>query len=218
MTKTTTPHALIPLNTLTPLVPAAEIAYGRDFPGSNTLRALPDLPVIRVATLDVFSEEFSLAMNDVSVGTGSITVPGGYLGTMRIQIGRHQAYLVVNPRDAEFRAMLCAWRAAGKIGVVWDLADRAATLVTDFDSTMGRRLDDVASQSQLSVSSFVSHAFGYIASGILETQATSDIARFPKLATAHAFLLATESVSKEADVLTARLMLEAERGRRLHTM
>lgn len=187
-------------------VPTATIARGRDFPQSKNLLAYPDLPILCFATEDISSDELSHSLESgLSIGTGGIPVRKGYLGTIRIQCGAHQAYLVVNPRDVEVRAMFNTWRSVGKIGIAWESRDNKLVLVQDFEKSMGQHLDKVGLTKGLSSSDFVEHAFPLIATGMLAAQATSDIPEHFRLASANAFLLATKAVSMAADKFVAKM-------------
>jgi len=187
-----------------PAIPGAAIRFGRDYPSSQTFKAHPDLPVLEFDAFDL-PQGFNFNCADVSIGSGGIPTPGGILGTFRFQIADHQSYLVVNPADTQLKKCLSAWRAARKVGIAWNVGSNVACMLLDVDQHFARQFDAAALTNRMSMAGFVRCAFGYIGSGLLVSQATSDLDTYPVLGSATAYLVQTKAVDKEAQAAVAEL-------------
>ena len=195
-----------------PQIPGAAIKFGRDFPSSETFKAYPDLPVLEFDAYDL-PEDFNAGCADVSFGSGGIPVSGGMLGTLRFQIADHQSFILVNPADAQFKKCLSAWRAARKVGIAWGVGDNMACMVLDIDADFGRQFDMAALTNRMSMAAFVRIAFGFIGTGLLVAQATSDLDTHPVLGSATAYLAVTKAVNKEGNAAVAEMESMAMLGR-----
>lgn len=187
-----------------PDIPGAAIRFGRDFPNSQTFKDHPNLPVLEFDAYDL-PVDFNPACADVSFGSGGIPTSGGMLGTLRFQIADHQSFIIVNPADTQFKKCLSAWRSARKVGIAWSVGNNTAYMLLDIDENFARQFDMAALTNRMSMAAFVRCAFGYIGTGLLVAQATSDIDTHPVLGSATAYLAVTKAVDKEAQAAVAEL-------------
>ena len=187
-----------------PEVPGAAIRCGKDFPSSRTFHDYPDLPILELDAYDV-PGNFDLHCVDVSFGSGAILTVAGIIGTLRFQIADYQATILVNPADVCIQTCLESWRAAKKVGIVWNVEGNAVAMLPDVDEHFARQIDSATTAASMKADAFVQLAFGYIRTGFLATNATSDLDTYPVLRRSMAHVAMTESVNTEASALMAQI-------------
>ena len=192
-----------------PLIPIAGYWQGRDYPEVQSLRNHPDFPVFNVVAHGIPSE-FSPAASAGSIGTGGIPTKNGLLGTLRLQIEDHQFCFVVNPSDPAIRKCLAAWRAAGRAAIALNLGDKVIALFPKVPRDFGRQLEMAATRKSVSPTQFVRYALYFIGTGLLASQATSDVKRYPVLRTATAYLVRTDAISDAMDSVLADIDARGE--------
>ena len=187
-----------------PEVPGVAIRCGKDFPSSRTFHEYPDLPILELDAYDVPSN-FDPHCVDVSFGSGAIPTVAGIIGTLRFQIADYQATILVNPADTCIHNCLESWRAAKKVGIVWNAEGNAIAMLLDVDEHFGNPLDSAATTASMKAKVFVQLAFGYVRTGFLAANATSDLNTYPVLRRSIAHVAMTESVNTEANALMAQI-------------
>lgn len=112
----------------------------------------------------------------------------------------------MNPADPRIRECLDSWRTAKKVGIVWNIEDNAVVMLLDVGDEFAQQFDSAATAANLTAEDFVQLAFGYIRTGLLVANATSDMeTTYPDLGGATAYLAMTESVDKEAKILIEQI-------------
>ena len=187
-----------------PEVPGAAIRRGKDFPSSRTFHEYPDRPILELDAYDV-PDNFDPHCVDVSFGSGVIPTVAGIIGTLRLQIADYQATILVNPADACIQKCLESWRSARKVGIVCNVESNAVAMLLDIDEDFARQIDSAATAANMKADTFVQLAFGYIRTGLLAANATSDFDTYPVLRCSMAHIAMTESVNTEASALMAQI-------------
>ena len=79
-------------------------------------------------------------------------------------------------------------------------------MLLDVGDEFAQQFDSAATAANLTAEDFVQLAFGYIRTGLLVANATSDMeTTYPDLGGATAYLAMTESVDKEAKILIEQI-------------
>jgi hypothetical protein len=193
--------------TIPTFIGAAALLPAGNFPSSRLLSGHKRLQVLRLGT------EFNLAdcSGDNAVGTGAIATPDGPLGTLRVQLASHQAYVLLNLCDREIVEAVAGWRQAGFLPLCIRVDGNDAVITINIPKSFGVESLDMGKCRPMTAEVFVRLAMAMVASGAVAAQATSDIPSIPLKRTS-TNLLATRKVRQAANALDRQSVMEAEVG------
>ncbi|QQX86706.1 hypothetical protein JJQ59_28520 [Cupriavidus necator] len=187
-----------------PEVPGAAIRYGKDFASSRTFHDYPDLPILELDAYDV-PDNFDPHCVDVSFGSGALVTVAGIIGTLRFQIADYQATILVNPADACIQKCLKSWRDARNVGIAWNVEGNAVAMLLEVNAHFAKQFDSAATTASMKAADFVQLAFGYVRTGFLAANATSDLDTYPVLRRSMTHVAMTKFVDTEANALMAQI-------------
>ena len=178
-----------------------ELLPGNEFSDSQSFSRYTHLPVLQLR------DEFSLAELHLggTAGTGSLMTTDGPVGTLRIQIGARQAYVLINLTDEEVIDALTAWHKAGFVPVSVSFDGNEALAGARTPPEFGQRVLAQGRHQPMTAEVFVEHAMESIGSGSLQERASSDIPAIQKLDRVTANLLATRKVRRAAEARYERV-------------
>lgn len=192
------------MSTSAALVVAAHLLPGKKFAATQLLRTHTHLPVLHLPA------EFTLAdfQREASIGSGSMMTCDGPVGTLRVQLGSHQAYVLFHLTDREVIEAITAWRKAGFVPAYLRAGGNDGVVRFDTPANFGEIPLARGRREPLSAESFAEHSLELIASGFVAMQATSDVSTIPELRQITACLLATRHVKRAADTLERKRIVE----------
>lgn len=177
----------------------AMLISGKNFSECPLFSGHTDLPVLRL------KEEFTRADYPLgAAGTGSMMSSDGAIGTLRIQFGRRQAYVLINLTDTEVIDALNAWNNAGIVPVSASFDRKDALIGVRTPPEFGQLVIAQGRRHPMSTKRYIESAIGVHFSGILPKHASSDIPAVKKLDVVTTSFLLTEEILRDAGYLNAR--------------
>lgn len=183
------------------IIRTAKLLPGTEFSFCNSFRCYTHLPVLEIR------DDFSLADRHfgATAGTGTLMTTDGPVGTLRIQIGARQAYVLINLTDEEVIDALTAWHKSGFVPVSVSFDGHEALAGARTPPEFGQRVLAQGRHQPMTAEVFVEHAMASIGSGSLQERASSDIPVIQKLDRVTANLLATRKVRRAAEARYERV-------------
>jgi hypothetical protein len=124
----------------------------------------------------------------IYMGHGVLRGEEQFLLSFRLQVGPTMVYWLADPHDSEIVALLRTWAAANQMATALQSKGGVFILGRNYPAIplLVQKICDANSEN---TERFVRSANGIVASGLLQSNATSDIPSISKLKNVHAFLV-----------------------------
>jgi hypothetical protein len=124
----------------------------------------------------------------IYMGHGVLRGEEQFLLSFRLQVGPTMVYWLADPHDSEIVALLRTWAAANQMATALQSKDGVFILARNYPAIplLVQKICDANSEN---TERFVRSANGIVASGLLQSNATSDIPSISELKNVHAFLV-----------------------------